>query len=51
MNGIGQLPATGFAKEQMDVLGHDNIAVNAQRKVLTGPLKGLQKQLAYGWAI
>jgi len=51
MNGVGQRPRTGFAQEQMNVLRHDNVAIHAQRKLLTGPLKGLQKQLAYSGAI
>ena len=51
MNGVGQRPRVWLAKEQMNVLGHDNVAVYARRKLLTCPLKGLQKQRADRGAI
>jgi len=51
MNGIGQRAGAGFANEQMDVLGHDNVAVDEQRELFAGPLKSFQEQRANRWGI
>jgi hypothetical protein len=51
MNGIGQRAGARLTEEQVDMFGHDDIAVYAQTKVQTGLLKSLQQKSAYRGAV